>query len=564
MTKNMIKTTLLVLLSLVACGKETETVPSGPSKPSSSIESVQMVRVDPLLKIFKEQTSYASYEASEELARGENASYQFVLKSDIALKNVNIIAGHLTCGDGDAIAPTLTAHEKYVTAGLHLDPPASDALFPASDQYPDCLDESVVFDVKAGEAVPLWVGYRIPKDIAAGDYSGEVRISARTEDGAEVTASCPVSAKVYDVTLPEQTLLVSNWHAYKTIPLICQGESVPLFSDKFYDALTEMVHVMRDHGQNVYWLNPLGDYIVATRKDGKYSFDFTRFDRTVEIYIKEGGAKRIEGAHLAARHGDWESDYWVHVPDKGGVFPLDNAYAQEYLSALIPALKSHLIEKGWWDMYLQHIGDEPAGVSVTSYVDIANYVKALAPDIKILDAVHSAALANTVDVWCPELDHFKNDYGFYQERKAAGDELWYYTCMAPRGNFANRFLELPLIKTRILHWLNFKYGATGYLHWGFNQDWYSALKWMATEGYCPGGDTYIVYPGKKKVYSSIRLEAMLDGINDYELLVMLSKKDPEAARGIVSSVVYDFDAYNTDLDNFRSIRRTILQNLSNN
>ena len=40
--------------------------------------------------------------------------------------------------------------------------------------------------------------------------------------------------------------------------------------------------------------------------------------------------------------------------------------------------------------------------------------------------------------------------------------------MYPRGNFANRYVTLPLIKTRLLHWINYKYDSPGYLHWGFN------------------------------------------------------------------------------------------------
>ncbi len=57
----------------------------------------------------------------------------------------------------------------------------------------------------------------------------------------------------------------------------------------------------------------------------------------------------------------------------------------------------------------------------------------------------------------------------------------------------------------------------------------------------PGGDFWIVYPGDKTIYPSIRLEAMRDRINDYGLLRMFSEKFPVDANEIVNSIVYGFE-----------------------
>lgn len=96
--------------------------------------------------------------------------------------------------------------------------------------------------------------------------------------------------------------------------------------------------------------------------------------------------------------------------------------------------------------------------------------------------------------------------------------------MYPRGNFANRYVTLPLIKTRLLHWINYKYDSPGYLHWGFNAwgangDPFGDVSAPANDW--PGGDSHIVYPGYRKLYPSIRLAAMRDGIRDYDLLKWL-------------------------------------------
>ncbi len=47
----------------------------------------------------------------------------------------------------------------------------------------------------------------------------------------------------------------------------------------------------------------------------------------------------------------------------------------------------------------------------------------------------------------------------------------------------------------------------------------------------PGGDCWICYPAYKNIYPSIRLEAMRDGIVDYELLKMYSERFPGEGQG---------------------------------
>lgn len=235
----------------------------------------------------------------------------------------------------------------------------------------------------------------------------------------------------------------------------------------------------------------------------------------------------------------------------------------------IPSLAAHLKEAYPEVLYAQHIADKPTSDNIKSYVAIARFVKQQCPDIKIIEACHTHDLENILDIWVPQLNFYKEGYDFYRERQKQGDETWFYTCLAPQGDFANRFLEQPLIKTRLIHWLNFKYGATGYLHWGFNQwftgnDPYKETTRMNEEGgnTLPGGDSWIVYPNNGKLYGSIRLEAMRDGIADYTLLKMLEKKNPELARELCRLVVFHWTLYDTESDHFRNIRHQILEELS--
>jgi hypothetical protein len=230
---------------------------------------------------------------------------------------------------------------------------------------------------------------------------------------------------------------------------------------------------------------------------------------------------------------------------------------------------------GWGEQYIQHIADEPINENVESYIEISRFLKSLVPDLKVIEACHTHQLENMVDIWVPQMNFLRDGLDFYHERQAQGDEAWYYTCLAPKGEWANRFVELPLIKTRLLHWVNYKYSIPGYLHWGFNfwgsnsgivtgEDPYDDVSGMivSSGNILPGGDCWISYPAYKDICPSIRLEAMRDGIVDYELLHMYAEKFPGEAKELVRTTVYGFEHYDINIGEFRKKRRKILEALS--
>lgn len=560
-----IKVFLSCILFLAVCGCEKQD--QKPTKVHTPA-SVDCYQVDPLVKIFQEDENFTDNPLTVEVARGETASFQFVLiPKNMAVYDCDISAGELVYGSS-SISPSLEAFEDYIKAGFHdLQNSSVDAMLPPSDMYPDCLKDGIARNIISGYRQPVYITYAIPETAVPGVYTGVVTFSGKA-NGKDFTIEKEIKAKVYDVTVPEQTFLAVNQHDHKNLSYMSNGERVDLFSTRYWELMKILANSMRDHRLNVYWMTYLPDYIETklvdgTQADGTYAFDFTNFDKTVEMFIREGGLKRIEGGHLAWRPtGEWLEAFEVGMPNNDGTRPIDSQEARNYLDQFIPALYAHLEEKGWTDIYYQHIADEPVdGVSADSYVKIAKYVKNLVPEMKIMDAVQSSSLGDLVDLWIPELDYFDKDYAFYMLRRNKGDEVWFYTCTNPKGNYANRFLELPLVQMRILHWINFKYNATGYLHWSFNRYWDKAVENIATEGTWPGGDIFIAYPGYEKVYSSMRLEAMRDGIADYELLRLLSEKNPAAAKDIVDSVVMDFDSYNSDISNFRLMRQKLLTEL---
>ena len=190
-----------------------------------------------------------------------------------------------------------------------------------------------------------------------------------------------------------------------------------------------------------------------------------------------------------------------------------------------------------------------------------------APELCVIEACHTKNLTGSIQIWVPQLNFLHDDFEHYQQRQQAGEEVWFYTCVFPQGEYANRFIEQPLLKTRLLHWINFRYGMSGYLHWGYNfwrDDPFRKLA-IGVEGgalLLPAGDSWLVYPGKDGPLDSIRFEAMRDGIVDHELLSRLAERAPAAAKRLVEKHVLDFNQYNTELTSFRASRRELLELLS--
>ncbi len=532
---------------------------------------VVCIQLDPLEKVLKEQIYFEENADTAAVAKGETASFQFVVRSIHPMKDLKIEAAELI-SENQAIPAGLKAFVGYVYQGRNTPNPSNNRLISASGYFPDPLLETETMDVPAMSNQPVWINYPVPRTAKDGLYTAEIIVSGKV-NGRPFKINKQVNARIYPVTLPEQTLWVTNWFtlAEDKLKLMNDGQPVTPYSERYWELAKVFANKMRDYGQNVYIISPVSlcRYAISGKE---YSFDFSNFDKMVELFINEGNLKRIEGGHLGGRLSHWSSQFGISVPSVKGdetVFtlkPLNNDTAKTFLSQFIPALMKHLKEKNWDKIYWQHIADEPIAENAKTYIAIADEVKKMAPGLEIIEANHSREVQNTIKVWVPQLNFFHTDYPFYKERQDKGDEVWFYTCLAPQGNYANRFLEQPLIQTRILHWINYRFGATGYLHWGlnyWNNNPYGETTGINTEGgnILPAGDSWITYPAFGKLYGSIRFEAMRDGIADYELLKLLEKTKPEEAKEIARTLVYRFDWYDNNVAAFRQKRIKLLEML---
>ena len=532
-------------------------------------------RVDPLKKVFKESNFFPSFTEPAAVARGEYATFQFAVRSALPLNDLQFTVTPFCNDKGDELIASRVGFVDYVKASNLMAKPAHDAVVPLSNYYPDPIREVQNWSVGRDQAQPMWITLPIPEKTKAGTYKATVTLSGVAGD-APFSMKKSVAVKVYPVTLEKHPLMVSNWFSISnaTMTTFNGGRSVKRYSQEYWAMVEELAQKLGECHTNTIKV-PILDLIEFSEKSDKYTFDYTHFDTFIDIFKKAGILELVEGDHFAVRKGGWKSQFELCVPeynDKGVKkivkYPLGSEKAKDFYRQFIPSLKAHLKKKGLIKHYVQHIADEPIQANHKSYIEIAKFVKELWPDIKIIEACHTHNLENMVDIWVPQLNFYHKNYKFYSTQQKAGNEAWFYTCLSPDGDYLNRFVEQHLLKTRLIHWLNYRYGATGYLHWGFNL-WskglnpYKEVSAMQLGGTTiPGGDCYIVYPNNGKLYSSIRLEAMRDGIADYTLLKMLEKKNPALAKKICNHVILHWTVYNMNNDHFRWSRKQVLEALS--
>jgi len=290
-----------------------------------------------------------------------------------------------------------------------------------------------------------------------------------------------------------------------------------LESEEYWAMLQRLAEMMADHHQNVV-LTPLSLVQVYLGTDDEYMYDFSKFDRWVNLFDDAGVDAMIELGHVGSRAtGEWECPEFV-FHSRPATRVSDGSATTVPVTEFVRAVQDHLRERGWLDRSALHIADEPIPVNEDSWRELSRTIHEAAPDLRRIDAIHVTDLDGDLEVWVPQLNFFDQAYEDLKAKREAGvAEIWFYIAWVPQGPYPNRLLDMETIRTRLIHWMNYLYEAPGYLHWGLN--W-----WSIEMGHFSPGDEWVIWPGEDGPHSSLRYEAQREGIEDYELLVMLEEK----------------------------------------
>lgn len=509
------------------------------------------------------------------VARGENAVTQFVIdaKDDLSGLTAQVDVQGKTFKTKKSAKRmsqrAMSGWVRFVRSSHRYKFGSPDSLLSPTGLYPDPVITDSTETIPAGGRALLLVDIPIGKDIDPGVYTGKVVING---NGGIFRLEKEFKLKVYSAVIPEQNLSITNWFFPDKFSFMNKGNDVEKYSQEYWECYKSLVKTAEAYGQNVWIVHETAKPVL---KDGMLCFDFTDFDAQVEFLLANVNVRMIEGQHIATRaHNRWADPFWVEIslPDRDGEklvekrLPYNAPEVREYLSAYFKAMEAHLKSKrlpdgrSWFDIYVQHIADEPVNENIGTWEVLASIAKKAAPGLRIIEAYRAESYKpELIDIIVPQLDELS--WKSY-EKTPDNNQCWFYTCMYPRWSYANRFVTLPLIKTRLLHWINFRYDSPGYLHWGFNYwgengDPFGDVSAPVNDW--PGGDAYIVYPGFRKVYPSMRLTAMRDGIRDYDLFRLVESRFPGKGKELVKKIIMNHDNYETSVAEFRKVRRRLLE-----
>jgi hypothetical protein len=414
--------------------------------------------------------------------------------------------------------------------------------------FPDAFLEQSTIAIRDEWTQPLWLSVRVPKRTPAGDYTGSLGIDLVTKEGRKHHFEVPVTVSVWPFTLPDASHLHhTEWFSAEVVADYYHLEP---WSEAHWTWLERIAADMARHRQDMV-LTPFASLVRVTEsKAGRLSYDFSRLDRWAKTF-KKAGVGWIEGGHVAGRAGDFQSDIvWnrfpVHGPDGKRLdtsrVKLSEKQFEPYVEGFLKAVHAHIKQRGWGKQYVQHVADEPIPQNEQAWCYRAGKVREWLPGVPVIDAVMSHGLEGYVDWRVPQIQHTGPDVA-----RNPNEELWSYVCLAPQGQYPNRFLDYPSIRNRIIFWLSWGLGLKGFLHWGyaFWIRWQGVpvdvpvSPWLDATGasiYCadrtplPAGDPHIVYPGRDSICSSIRWEVIRKGIEDFEYLYLLEHAAAEAGK----------------------------------
>ncbi|MET7281200.1 glycoside hydrolase domain-containing protein [Kribbella sp. NPDC005582] len=529
--------------------------------------------------------SRPSDESDQELlldtARNDYEGAQIVVRRSQAF-TITGVGFSVLSGPAGSIDAANLSYNFVDYESLNYNSPVTPLLRTGAGLFPDRLRNDPTIAVEPNSTQSIWIRAYIPAAAAGGLYTGTVTVRTTVGD-----IQVPITANVRDVLIPptkdseftnvlwHNMLGPSSWDhgAGDTVEMYY---NVKRYDDRWWQIVDNYAAMQAKYRGNslqlpvIHLLREGGSVVDSA---GNYQFNWTRFDQVVERIMRAGHIKRLEGFTMNGPHDDPRSPWYDPNRPKGKFLTevlgktdagtqqasfswvdWDSAPATKWNDQFFPALRAHLISKGWDKMWWHHVSDESGS---PTWFTIERIIRARWPEVKIGDAFLWMGVdqAKEADVMIPILDEYDRHRDVYdKERDDKGKQLWLYNCIGPAGNFLNRFVDQPQWHQRMTMWYAYSRGVTGYLHWA----WMNWQYKMNDQG--GKGDGYIVRPDPARLTfeSSPRYESLRDGIEDWEVLNILGKRNAGLAKELATSMAQRGDKYVMDTTFQQRIRRMAL------
>ncbi len=455
------------------------------------------------------------------MAKNEAESCQLILRSVVKLENLSIEAEN-----HEEIAIELL-REYYIETqdGIYF----PDPLVPATKNFTLIPDENLVFLIK----------FKTTAKTTAGDYEFHFKI---TQNGGQDLILFKITVHVWNFTLPDSSSCATAVGLYpefinKMHGLTSEIAQTEMYK-KYYDHLLEnricaytLPYDILDKRADGYLDNPCVTNLVIP-----YSKD----DETILRYFKKLSSNPL----------------WFA---KAVFYPLDEPTSVKHLDEL-----KKICER------LERL--YPGYQIVTPFFTNIQY------DSSTDQIDFMTGLTN---IWCPKTYMYITSNIYTEEqllkyapfgkrmedRKTAGDRIWWYVCWEPGDPYCNLFIDMDGIMHRLLFWQQKLYDVGGFLYWGADywrdtEDPWKDMRTVKGLSMDVFGDGSLIYNGTKAGIDgpagSMRIETIRDGIEDIDMFTLAEKYlGREYVHDMISKITASVIKYTKNEDRFIAVRKDI-------
>ena len=386
---------------------------------------------------------------------------------------------------------------------------------PVCSALPQLRQETSAFSVLIPSGLPqqVWLTFH-PTDIPPGNYTGRILLKREKQE-----ISIPITLHIYPLRFPDvPSLHVGGWDYTDS------AESFDITPGNRDAVVTHL----REHFIDSPWAHREVLAVGKFDQNGDWISkpDTTRFDQWVarwhgarQYCVAVAATEKFEGCRMGTPEFDTRVGIWIR-------------FWADY------AVKSGLNPR----QLVLLLVDEP-GTPHQEEIIIAwaNAIHAAKTGIKIwedtsqYDPNLSSEMMNACDVLCPNRQDFlannptiKRDY--FAKRQSQGTELGFYSASGP-----STLLD-PYAYYRLQGWFCWQYKAQSSYFWSFG-DAGGGASWNE---FSAKSKTHVPYfLDEKSVTPAKQMEALREGIEDYEYLAMLRDRVNDAERAGVEGALLD-------------------------
>lgn len=392
--------------------------------------------------------------------------------------------------------------------------PDSNYLSKEPGLYPDWLQPlhyGHVISVMKNQLRAVWLQFDPQGQVPAGSYTVTVRLLA----GEETVASETLTVEILNAELPPQEMKLTQWFHCDCLANYYHCEP---WSERHWEIVENFARTARHNGINLL-LTPLftqaldtavggerttTQLLDVTVTQGKYSFDFGKLDRWVDMCDRLD-IPYLEISHLFTQWGAGHAPKVMATVDGEykRIFGWDtDATGEDYvtfLRCMLTAFLDHMKARGDDKRCLFHISDEPSLEQLEQYKRSKAVVADILEGYTIMDALSNYEFyrEGVVTTPIPASNHIEP---FIQGQVPS---LWTYYCCGQCEDVSNRLLAMPGWRNRSIGMQLYKFDIAGFLQWGYN--FYNNMSSVNTinpyaevcgEYWVPAGDAFSVYPAE--------------------------------------------------------------------